>query len=79
MDYFKLVTQTQVITGPHMLGKTAARRELAAIVKAEKDRIRKTGRKPFVFWSPDRLDCTITLGPDKAHSPLWDRLVMVKT
>jgi len=78
MKNYRLFTQTTHYSGPAIGGVTAAKKELAAIVRHEKELARRAGYKPRCFWAPDRLDCVISLGPDKRYSPLWDRLCMVE-
>lgn len=76
MKNYRLASQCNTYSGPDMKGVTRAKKELAAVVRSEKQLARQAGYTPKVHWSSDRLDCTITLGPDEQYSPLWNRFAM---
>jgi hypothetical protein len=75
MKTYRISSQNSWLSGPDMQGITAAKKELRLVVASVR---RCAGRKTWAHWSDDRTDCTITIGPDKRYSPLWERYCLVE-
>ncbi len=75
MKEFMIVSQNSWLRGPNMVGITAAKKELRAVVSAVR---RSNKRRTWAYWSEDKMSCIITLGPDLHYSPLWERYSLIE-